>query len=112
MEVLIMFCYHNDAIPIPCEEGVTRRILSYSEDLMMCEITFEKGAEGNVHSHPHLQITYIVKGSFLFTIDGEAKVIKAGDSVYMPANSVHGTVALEDSVLVDVFNPKRDDFLN
>lgn len=106
-----MFFYHENANPTPCEEGVTRRILSYTKDLMMCEITFKKGAKGNMHSHPHLQITYIVKGSYLFTIDGETKEVKAGDSLYMPANSVHGTVALEDSVLVDVFSPMREDFL-
>lgn len=106
-----MIFYNKDATPTPCEEGVTRRILSYSDELMMCEITFEKGAVGNVHSHPHLQISYVVKGSFEFTIDGETKVVKAGDSLYMPTNSVHGTVALEDSILVDVFNPKRDEFL-
>ncbi len=106
-----MFFYHKNANPTPCEEGVTRRILSYTNDLMMCEITFKKGAKGNMHSHPHLQITYIVKGSFLFTIDGETKEVKAGDSLYMPSDSVHGTVALEDSVLVDVFSPMRADFL-
>ncbi len=106
-----MFFYHKNANPTPCEEGVTRRILSYTNDLMMCEITFKKGAKGNMHSHPHLQITYIVKGSFLFTIDGETKEVKAGDSLYMPSDSVHGTVALEDSVLVDVFSPMREDFL-
>lgn len=106
-----MFFYHEDANPTPCEVGVTRRVLSYSEDLMMCEITFKKGAEGNIHSHPHLQITYIVKGSFLFTIDGETRQVKAGDSLLMPSGSVHGTVALEDSILVDVFSPMREDFL-
>ncbi|MDF2870799.1 MAG: Cupin 2 conserved barrel domain protein [Anaerocolumna sp.] len=68
-------------------------------------------AQGYIHSHPHLQTTYIVKGSFEFTIDGVKTVVKAGDSLLMPSNSVHGTAALEDSVLVDVFNPKKDDFL-
>lgn len=106
-----MFFYREDAIPTPCEEGVTRRILSHTKDLMMCEITFKKGAKGNMHSHPHLQITYVVKGSFLFTIDGETKEVKAGDSLFMPSGSLHGTEALEDSVLVDVFNPMREDFL-
>ncbi len=106
-----MFVYNKDVTSTPCEEGVSRKILTYSDELMMCEITFVKGAAGNVHSHPHLQITYIAKGSFEFTIDGETKVVKTGDSVYMPANAVHGTVALEDGILVDVFNPKRDDFL-
>lgn len=106
-----MFFFHKDANPTPCEEGVTRRILSYTKDLMMCEITFNKGAKGNIHSHPHVQMTYIVKGRFLFTIDGVTKEVKAGDSLFMPSNSVHGTEALEEGMLVDVFSPMREDFL-
>ena len=106
-----MFAFNQDITATPCEPGVSRKILTYSDELMMCEITFEKGACGNVHSHPHLQITYIAKGSFEFTIDGETKVVKAGDSVYMPSGAIHGVKCLEEGILVDVFNPKRDDLL-
>lgn len=107
----MMFTYNQEVVSTPCEEGVSRKVLSYSDELMMCEITFEKGAQGNFHSHPHLQITYVAEGSFSFTIDGETKVVTKGDSVYMPANVVHGVTALEKGILVDVFNPKRDEFI-
>ncbi len=106
-----MFTFNNDITATPCEPGVSRKILSYSDDLMMCEISFEKGAKGNFHKHEHLQITYIAKGSFEFTIDGETKVVNQGDSVYMPSNAEHGVTCLEEGILVDVFNPKRADFL-
>ena len=65
----------------------------------------------NFHKHEHLQITYIAKGSFEFTIGGETKIVNQGDSVYMPSNVEHGVTALEDGILVDVFNPMRQDFL-
>ncbi len=106
-----MFVYNNEVTATPCEPGVTRKILSYSDELMMCEITFEKGAKGNFHSHRHLQITYIAKGSFEFTIGDETKIVNQGDSVYMPSDVVHGVTCLEEGILVDIFNPKRDDFL-
>ncbi|MBQ4283717.1 MAG: cupin domain-containing protein [Lachnospira sp.] len=106
-----MFTFNNDIAATPCEPGVSRKILSYSDELMMCEISFEKGAKGNFHKHEHLQITYIAKGSFEFTIDGETKVVSQGDSVYMPSNAEHGVTCLEEGILVDVFNPKRADFL-
>ena len=106
-----MFTFNKDVIPTPCEPGVSRKILSYSDELMMCEICFEKGAKGNFHKHEHLQITYIAKGSFEFTIDGETKIVNQGDSVYMPSNAEHGVTCLEEGILVDVFNPKRADFL-
>lgn len=106
-----MFVYNNDVEKTNCESGVTRKILSYSDELMMCEITFEKGAKGNFHEHPHLQITYIAEGSFEFTIGDETKIVNKGDSVYMPSGVNHGVTCLEAGVLVDVFNPKRDEFL-
>ena len=106
-----MFKYNQDAVPTPCEEGVTRRVLTYSDQLMMCEITFEKGAKGNFHQHVHEQITYIAEGSFSFTIGDETRIVNKGDSVYMPSQVVHGVTCLEAGKLVDVFTPKREDFL-
>jgi len=106
-----MFNYNSEATVTPCEPGVTRRVLSYAENLMMCEITFEKGARGNFHRHPHEQITYIAEGSFSFTIDGETKTVNKGDSVYMPSDSEHGVTCLEAGKLVDVFSPMRKEFV-
>lgn len=106
-----MFVKNEECKITNCEEGVTRKVLAYSEDLMMCEISFEKGAKGNPHTHPHLQITYIAEGSFEFTIDGETRIVNKGDSVYMPSESLHSVVCLEKGKLVDVFNPYRKDFV-
>ena len=106
-----MFVFNKDVTATNCEPGVTRKILSYSEELMMCEIHFEKGAKGNFHSHDHLQITYIAQGSFEFTIDDETKIVNQGDSVYMPSGVRHGVTCLSEGILVDVFNPMRKDFL-
>lgn len=106
-----MYTYNDEVIATPCEPGVTRKVLSYSDELMMCEITFNKGSKGNPHAHKHLQITYIAKGKFEFTIGDETKVVSQGDSVYMPSNVMHHVLCLEEGILVDVFNPKREDFL-
>ena len=85
-----MFVHNNTVTATPCEPGVSRKVMAYNDQVMMCEITFEKGAKGNFHTHPHVQTTYIVKGSFAFTIDGETQVVNAGDSILMPSNSLHG----------------------
>ena len=106
-----MFRFNADVTPTDCESGVTRKILCYSDELMMCKKKKKKGSKGNFHHHEHLQITYVAEGSFEFTIGGETKVVKKGDSVYMPSDVEHGVTALEDGKLVDVFNPMRQDFL-
>jgi len=92
--------------------GVSRKILTYGGNVMMVEVTMKKGGVGTVHAHPHEQISYIAAGSFRFTVGDETQVVSAGDSLYMPPNVVHSTVALEDnSIVVDIFTPIREDFL-
>ncbi|MFT9497715.1 cupin domain-containing protein [Anaerosolibacter sp.] len=92
--------------------GVTRKVLSYSENLMSCEMTFTKGAVGALHSHPHEQIGYVISGAFELEEENAGKqIIKAGDSYYIAPNVMHGVVALEDSKLLDIFTPMRKDFL-
>ncbi len=106
-----MFSFSQEIQSVNCGPGVQRKILSYNKDMMMCEIKFMEGAVGAMHAHPHLQTTYVVSGSFEFTIGEDIKIVKAGDSLLMPPNIPHGTVALEAGVLVDVFSPMREDFL-
>lgn len=106
-----MVVYKEQCKVTQCEPGVTRRVLAYSEEMMMCEITFEIGARGTVHSHIHEQITYVAEGSFVFTIDGETKVLNQGDSVCIRPNSIHGVECRKAGTLVDVFHPMRKDFL-
>ncbi len=92
--------------------GVTRKIMAYSDNIMVVEVSFEKGAVGVLHSHPHEQATYVKKGSFEFTVGDVVKVVKEGDCLYKEPNIEHGAKALEEGVLVDVFTPMREDFLN
>ena len=44
--------YHAEALPQTAGEGVTRRVLAYTDGLMCVENTFEKGAVGALHHHP------------------------------------------------------------
>jgi len=53
----------------------------------------------------------VESGVFEITIADETKRLYAGDSFLVPSNALHGAVALEAGVLVDVFTPMRDDFV-
>ena len=92
-------------------EGVTRRVLAYTEGLMCVENTFEKGAVGSLHSHPHTQITYVVEGVFSFTIDGETRTVRKGDTMLKEHGVIHGCTCLEAGILLDIFTPMREDFV-
>jgi quercetin dioxygenase-like cupin family protein len=94
------------------EEKVSRKILGCGGSLMMVEVHFKKGGIGEAHSHDeHEQVSYIAKGSFKVTVGKEIKILKQGDSFFADKNVDHGVEALEDSIIVDVFTPIREDFL-
>lgn len=93
------------------DEGVERKILATGGNMMTVEVKLKKGAIGAVHTHPHEQIGYVVSGSFELDFEGEKHLIKAGDTYYVKPNQAHGVLALEDSVIIDVFTPQREDFL-
>ena len=103
---------YNEIVPSAPAPGITRRILARGGMMMGVEAAFLKGAVGSVHTHPHEQISYILSGSFEYEENGVKYVLKAGDSYYVEPNVPHGAVALEDnSVILDMFTPQRDDFL-
>ena len=93
-------------------EGVERKILGYDEVLMMVCVRFAKGSVGTLHHHVHRQISYVESGVFEVTIDEEKRVLQKGDCFFVQPDLVHGVVALEQGVLVDIFSPCREDFLS
>ena len=102
---------HEDTLAQSGGAGVTRRILAYNDGLMCVENTFETGAVGALHSHPHTQITYVVSGKFTFTIDGVTKTVTPGDTMLKTDGVVHGCTCLEAGILLDIFTPMREDFV-
>jgi quercetin dioxygenase-like cupin family protein len=91
--------------------GVSRKIMTFCDEMMLTKNTFEKGAIGTIHNHIHLQMGYVAKGVFEVTVGNDTKILKQGDVFYAPSMVFHGVKCLEEGELVDVFNPKRADFL-
>ena len=94
-----------------CAEGVKRKILAYADELMCVENHFEKGAVGALHHHPHTQITYVVSGRFEFEVDGVKHIVNPGDALLKRHDIEHGCVCLEEGILLDIFTPMRDEFV-
>ena len=93
------------------DPGVDRMIMGYDEHLMMVKVRFKKDAVGALHSHSHVQTTYIASGSFEVTIEGNTVVLNAGDTFFVAPNLVHGVVCKGEGMLIDAFHPCREDFL-
>ena len=92
-------------------DGVTRRLLIHGGKLMAVEFSFEAGAEGKPHSHPHEQVGVFLRGKFEVTIGNDKNTAGPGDSYYVAPNVVHGVKCIEAGAILDVFTPGREDFL-
>jgi len=92
--------------------GLSRQILGWDNQIMMVKVKFEKGTLAAQHSHFHTQTSFCHSGKFEFTIDGKKHVIEAGDGLYIAPNLMHGAKCLEAGVVLDVFSPVREDFLD
>ena len=104
--------YHTDADAVEAAPGVTRRVKAFSDDIMCVENVFETGAVGTMHTHPHTQLTYIVSGRFRFTVGENVYEVGAGDTLLKKDGVIHGCVALEGGVMLDLFTPMREDFVD
>lgn len=94
-------------------DGLRRKIVGHTPQLMSVIMQFDKGAIGTPHAHDvHDQIAYVVAGSFEASVNGQVRVLRVGDAFIAPHHITHGVVALEqDSMLLDQFSPRRDDYL-
>jgi len=92
-------------------EGVKRKIMGYDDKIMLVNVHFDEGGIGPMHEHYHSQVTYVVSGEFELTIGDETKIMKAGDAFYIPPHVRHGAICKKSGVLIDVFSPIREDFM-
>jgi quercetin dioxygenase-like cupin family protein len=92
--------------------GLQRQIMGFDNQIMMVKVDFKRGAVGELHEHFHSQVTYVESGEFEMTIGDQKRILKGGDSFYVPPHVLHGCVCLQEGILIDVFSPVREDFLN
>ena len=90
--------------------GIGRRMLN-GEAMTLAQITLAAGAVVPLHEHPNEQIATVLSGRLRFVVSDEELEVGAGESVLIPGGVPHRVDALEDSLVLDAFAPRRDDWL-
>ena len=94
------------------EPGLTRRVLAYNDKLFLAEHQMVKGWAGEMHSHPHDQVVYMVRGHLKVNCLGKTFELRAGDTFVVRGGVQHGASAIEESLVIDVFTPCREDYIS
>ena len=92
-------------------DKIEQKTLVHGENTLMVEFKMKKGAIVPLHCHPHEQTGYLISGHIKFLMNSKEVDCQPGDSWCLPGNQEHGAEALEDSVIVEVFSPVREDYL-
>ena len=82
------------------------------KEVMIARIAMKRGCLVPVHSHRHEQISHVLSGSLRFLIEGREILAGSGDLVLIPPHVPHSVDAVEDSVAVDLFAPRREDWIS
>lgn len=91
-------------------DRLSRQMIS-GENATISQLVLKKGATVPRHSHMNEQYSWILSGALKFVFDGREILVEAGDVLVIPANVPHSAVALEDTVDVDIFAPRREDWI-
>lgn len=91
-------------------DGIFRKTLTYNDNLMLCYFTLHKDSEVPIHSHKEHQVGYVLSGKLKFVTENGSFIAKEGDSYIFDSYEKHGAIVLEDSNVIDVFNPPREDY--
>jgi quercetin dioxygenase-like cupin family protein len=91
-------------------EKISRRVIS-GEQGMLVWWSVQAGVHIAAHSHPNEQIVWMLKGRMEFRIGDERRMCGPGDIAVIPGGVEHEGWFHEDTEVIDIFAPPREDFL-
>ena len=104
-----------DQIPMETVNPMMQRQIITGELMTVAKIYFKDGFLVPMHSHHNEQITQVISGLLRFRIgeDGEQTIdVGPGHTIVIPANVPHEALVVGDVVEMDMWAPRRDDWLN
>jgi quercetin dioxygenase-like cupin family protein len=76
---------------------ISRPASTNAKDLVVIEVNFSPGFGHNFHKHPDQEeVIYVVEGEVEQWLEQNKRVLKSGDSVFIPADVVHASFNISD----------------
>jgi quercetin dioxygenase-like cupin family protein len=92
-------------------DKISRRVAS-GEQGMIVWWQMKAGAHAAAHKHDNEQIAWMLKGKMEFRLGNERRSCGPGDVVVIPGGVEHEAFFPEDTEVIDIFSPPREDFLS
>jgi len=83
----------------------------WGDNMLLSIVDIAPHSEVPTHSHPHEQAGTVLTGELEMTIDGESRLLTAGDTYIISGGVEHSAKSGAVSCRVlDVFSPVRDEY--
>ena len=100
----------NDEPVEQMSAGIGRQVV-HTELLTVARVHLVEGVVVPRHEHGNEQVANVITGRMRFVVGDEDVVVGAGESLVIPPNVSHEAVALTEVLVIDVFSPRRDDWI-
>lgn len=105
---------HHRWDAVPAEQitpFISRRYIT-GDRVTVARFELKKGGVVPRHSHDNEQVTYVLSGHLRFDIDGRIIDVGAGEVAQIPGGVPHEVAVVEDTLVIDVFSPVRQDWID
>ena len=83
----------------------------HAENMTVARFRFDKGNQVASHHHVNDQVTIVQSGAIRMVVGDQVLMMKTGDMVHVPPDVPHGNEALEDTIIIEIFSPLREDWI-
>ena len=92
-------------------DTISRRILVGDKEMVVWW-SMKAGVHAAAHQHPHEQMFVVMSGKMEFRLGTEKRTCGPGDLGVIPGGVEHEAWFPEDTQVIDIFAPPREDFLS
>jgi len=102
--------FHWNEIPAePMNEKLTRQVV-HTQRLTLARLELKAGCVVPAHQHENEQVSMVLSGRLRFRLEGGAYDVGPGEVMRLAPHERHEVEVLEDSVVIDLFSPPREDW--
>jgi quercetin dioxygenase-like cupin family protein len=105
---------HHRWAEVPAEQinpSISRQFIT-ADRITVARFELKRGGIVPTHAHENEQVSFVISGALKFIIDGREIIVTSGELLQIPGHVPHRVDVLEDTLVVDVFSPVRQDWID